>query len=263
MQAETLQPIASLSPWISHFFAIENPLPGPELSLPLIANGLPSLIFQTSDGAFLAGGNGCLETLSLNGQYVAPVHLALRGRFALIACFFRPHVLKSLFGFDAAELTGARLDLDLFGPAKDARLKQRLLDAPSRAARVDLMQTFVRERASRPSSAGNSAASFATRVMFESDGSAGLEMIQDKLRTTERSLQRLFEAEVGVSPRLFARICRFQSAFRRLNEGRFSALGDLAHDAGYADQSHFIRAFKEFAGMGPKEYLKRLAALRE
>lgn len=100
-------------------------------------------------------------------------------------------------------------------------------------------------------------------MILESDGAAALGMIQEKLRTTERSLQRVFEAEVGVFPRLFARICRFQSVFRKLNEGRFSALGDLAHDAGYADQSHFIRAFKEFAGMGPKEYLKRLAALRE
>src|SRR4051812_1291153 len=113
MQAETLQPHASVSPWISHFFAFEADLPESGLILPLIANGLPSLIFQSSDYAFIAGENRFLETLSLNGQYVAPVHLALRGRSSLIACFFRPHVLKSLFGFAAVELTGTRLDLDL------------------------------------------------------------------------------------------------------------------------------------------------------
>jgi AraC-like DNA-binding protein len=263
MQAETLQPHPSLSPWLSHFFACENRRPGTELALPLIANGLPSLIFQASDFPPVADGNGCLETLSLHGQYVAPVQLALRGRFSLLACFFRPHVLKSLFGFEAAELTGARLDLDLFRPAKEARLKDRLLNAAARSERVDLMQSFVRDLVSRQSSAGKSAASFATRAILESDGSIALGSVQERLGTTERSLQRIFDAEVGVSPRLFARICRFQSAFRRLNEGRFSALGDLAHDAGYADQSHFIRAFKEFTGMGPKEYLKRLAALTQ
>lgn len=261
MQAETLPPHPSLAPWLSHFFACENPLPGSELTLPLIANGFPSLIFQASEYAPVAGGNGFLETLSLHGQYVAPVQLALRGRFSLLACFFRPHVLKSLFGFEAAELTGARLDLDLFRPAKEARLKERLLNAASRGERVDLIQDFVRDRISRRPSLGKSAASLATRAILESDGLVALGRVQESLGTTERSLQRLFDAEVGVSPRLFARICRFQSAFRKLNEGRFSALGDLAHDAGYADQSHFIRAFKEFAGMGPKEYLKRLTAL--
>lgn len=262
MHAEILHPHPSLLPWISHFFAIESEGTGPGFILPLIANGLPSLIFQASDGAWLPDENRGLGTLSLNGQYVAPVNLALRGRFAVIACFFRPHVLGSLFGFEPAELTGARVDLDLIASVEGRRLKERLLETPSRSGRVDLMQAFVREARKRPSASGNGAAAFATRTLLESGGSVALETVQTGLRTTERSLQRLFAAEVGISPRLFARICRFQSAFRRLNEGRFSALGDLAHDAGYADQSHFIRAFKEFAGMGPKEYLKKLAALR-
>ena len=263
MRTETLPPRASVSRWISHFFAFENHLPEAGLTLPLIANGFPSLIFQTSDRAWIPGGNGFLETLSLHGQYVAPVHLDLRGRVALIACFLRPHVLKALFGFEASELTGMRVDLDLIRPAKEMRLKERLLEAASRAARMDLLQAFVQELASRSGSAGNPSASLATRTILETGGTVALGKVQASLRTTERSLQRIFDAEVGVSPRLFARICRFQSAFRKLNEGRFLSLGDLAHDAGYSDQSHFIRAFKEFTGLGPKEYLKRLAALPE
>jgi AraC-like DNA-binding protein len=263
MRAETLPPHASVSPWISHFFAFEIEAPAHGFTLPLIANGFPSLIFQTSDRIWIHGENRCLETLSLNGQYVAPVHLDLRGPVSLLACFFRPHVLKALFGFEASELTGARVDLGLIRPARDARLKERLLEAPSPSARADVLRAFVLELASSRSPAGNGPASFATRAILESAGAIALGQIQASMRTTERSLQRIFDAEVGVSPRLFARICRFQSAFRKMNEGRFSALGDLAHDAGYADQSHFIRAFKEFTGMGPKEYLKRLTALKE
>jgi AraC-like DNA-binding protein len=263
MRAETLPAHASVSPWISHFFAFEIDAPAHGFSLPLIANGFPSLIFQISERAWIHGEDRGLETLSLNGQYVAPVRLELMGRVSLLACFFRPHVLKALFGFEASELTGARLDLGLLRPAKDACLKERLLEAPSMDARADILRAFVLDLGSRRSPAGSGAASFATRAILESAGAIALGEIQARMGTTERSLQRVFDAEVGVSPRLFARICRFQSAFRRMNEGRFSALGDLAHDAGYADQSHFIRAFKEFAGMGPKEYLKRLSALRE
>ena len=218
MRAEILHPHPSLLPWISHFFALESEGAGPGFILPLIANGLPSLIFQASDGAWLPDENRGLETLSLNGQYVAPVNLALRGRFALVACFFRPHVLGSLFGFEAAELTGARVDLDLIASEPGKRLKQRLLETPARSDRVDLMQAFVREARKRPPASGNGAAGFATRTLLESGGSVALESVQAGLRTTERSLQRLFAAEVGISPRLFARICRFQSAFRRLNE---------------------------------------------
>jgi AraC-like DNA-binding protein len=262
MRAETLPPHASVSPWVSHFFAFEIEAPAHGFTLPLIANGFPSLIFQVSERAWIHGENRGLETLSLNGQYVAPVHLDLRGRVALLACFFRPHVLKALFGFEASELTGARVDLELIRPARDARLKERLLEATSMAARADILRAFVLDLASRHSATVYGAASFATRAILESAGGIALSDIQARMGTTERTLQRVFDAEVGLSPRLFARICRFQSAFRRMNEGRFTALGDLAHDAGYADQSHFIRAFKEFTGMGPKEYLKRLSALK-
>jgi AraC-like DNA-binding protein len=263
MYAETLRPHPSLLPWISHFFALEGEGPATGFILPLIANGFPSLIFQTSDQAWIPGEDRCMPALSLHGQYVAPIPLALRGRFTLMACFFRPHALGPLFGLDAAGLTGARIDLDSIEPAGSRLLRERLSEARSRDTRADLMQAFVRERRVRRPSAGNGMAAYATRVILESGGSIGPGTLQDRLRTTERSLQRIFAADVGISPRLFARICRFQSAFRRLNEGRFSTLGDLAHDAGYADQSHFLRAFKEFAGMGPKEYLKKLADLRQ
>lgn len=90
MHAETLRPHPSLLPWISHFFAIEQEGSGTGFVLPLIANGFPSLIFHTSDRAWIPEENRCLQDLSLNGQYVAPIHVAFRGRFALIACFSGP-----------------------------------------------------------------------------------------------------------------------------------------------------------------------------
>jgi AraC-like DNA-binding protein len=87
-----------------------------------------------------------------------------------------------------------------------------------------------------------------------------LRSLQEELRTTERSFQRLFEAQIGVSPKVFSRICQFQPAFRQLSQGQFSKLSDIAYDNGYADQSHLIRAFREFTGLTPGEYLERTTA---
>ena len=65
----------------------------------------------------------------------------------------------------------------------------------------------------------------------------------------------MFESNVGISPRLYKRICQFNAAFQQLNQMKFSKLSDIAYEKGYADQSHFVRTFKEFTNITPKEYL--------
>jgi len=61
---------------------------------------------------------------------------------------------------------------------------------------------------------------------------------------------------VGVAPNLYRRICQFNTAFVQLNRRRHQKLSDIAFQNGYADQSHYIRSFKEFTHITPSEYLK-------
>jgi AraC-like DNA-binding protein len=58
---------------------------------------------------------------------------------------------------------------------------------------------------------------------------------------------------VGISPQLFARICRFQASLTQLRTRQYQKFSDLAFEQDYADQSHHIRAFREFAGASPQQ----------
>jgi AraC-like DNA-binding protein len=53
---------------------------------------------------------------------------------------------------------------------------------------------------------------------------------------------------------LFARICRFQASLNQIRNNDYCRLSDIAYENEYADQSHLIRAFKEFAGISPNKY---------
>lgn len=84
---------------------------------------------------------------------------------------------------------------------------------------------------------------------------------QKELFVTERTFQRLFEKSVGLSPNQFRKINQFNKAFQQLNRRQFSSFADIAFENGYADQSHYIRTFKEFTGLTPKEYLDLISGL--
>lgn len=79
--------------------------------------------------------------------------------------------------------------------------------------------------------------------------------VQRELNISERTFQRMFEKNIGLSPNTYRRICQFKSAFTDLNLGNYNNLSDIAFNHGYADQSHYIRAFKEFTQINPSEYL--------
>jgi AraC-like DNA-binding protein len=79
---------------------------------------------------------------------------------------------------------------------------------------------------------------------------------------SRRHLERLFLRDVGLPPKQLARIVRFQRALRLLDGDGDPPRGvRAAHGSGYADQAHFIRDFRAFAGCAPGEHVLRRAEL--
>jgi AraC-like DNA-binding protein len=266
MNLQTPAPDPSLAGFVSQIVLMEVDKPHVDLVLPLIAKGYPSIVFQSVESGSILVEGSAADNLILYGQNLKPIELAFRGRFSILAFFLYPHVLKSVFGFNAWEVTDKYLDLSMMRPARDMNLKEQLLNTPDAAQRLRLLTSFLKalfniNRLSHPGACAvpSDAVSHSTRIIRARKGLVSLKTIQDELGMTERSLQRLFESNVGVSPRLFAKICRFDAVLRQLSGGHFSRLGDLAYDNGFADQSHLIRDFREFTKVTPKEYLKKSA----
>ena len=67
-------------------------------------------------------------------------------------------------------------------------------------------------------------------------------------------LERLFYTEVGLSPKTFIRITRFQEVFKKIRQQGVKDLTGLAYEYGYYDQSHFIRDFQAFSGVNPRKF---------
>ena len=244
-------PCEKISSYVDSILVIEEVLVTNPFTLPLYANGSPTLLFQTAKGTIQNNTNN----LTLFGQTVFPETLTIRDNFTLIAYFFKPFALLSLFGVSAQELTNSPINLNLLDASTIRELQEQLLNAGSTAAMLALLDDYVFSLISK-TKADCQLIRFATLAIAQNASKDALLKVQQELHITERTFQRLFEKNIGIAPSLFRRISQFNNAFQQLNGRQFGKLSDIAFNNGYADQSHYIRAFKEFTGITPKEYLK-------
>lgn len=255
MITKSLLPPAAIASYVSSILTIEYSGGISNFTIPLFANGSPTILFHDEKPIDQIGDSA---NLSLLGQTVLPGHLTFKGAVTLIAYFLHPHALKALFAIDAGELTDRSIDLNYLQLAKQISLQEQLLNAVTLNDRLGILNDFIL-KLSIKDNYDNAKLSFATEALKNNNDPNALSDLQVKLNTSERSLQRLFETNVGVSPKMFKRVWQFHTAFQQLNKYQFDKLTDIAYQHGFADQSHFIRVFKEFTNLTPKEYLQKAA----
>jgi AraC-like DNA-binding protein len=253
---QIIQPHPSISNYVSNIVILEDGDLGNDLLIPLIARGYSSIVFQATGSSSIDGKNNVANSLVLYGQNVKPFQFHASGHLTIIAYFLYPHILKTFFGFDANEVTELSTDLSQSQPARKINLKQQLIDEPSLAGRLLLMNRYVLKLSQLIRTDADHSILFATKTIQKSNGLISLRHLENELHVTERTFQRLFKLHVGVSPKIFSRICQFQSAFQQISSGAHSKLSDIAYDNGFADQSHLNRSFKEFSNCSPGDYLK-------
>jgi AraC-like DNA-binding protein len=174
-------------------------------------------------------------------------------RASVMGVHFRPGGAVPFLGVPAGDLCDAHAALeDLWGA--DARaLRERLLEARDPDARFRALERALLARLARPV-ARHRAVSLALRA-FEAPFCESVADVTEKTGLSPRRFIELFRDEVGLTPKLYCRIQRFQDSLRRVGSRRHVPWADLAAQAGYCDQAHFNRDFRAFAGLSPGEYL--------
>jgi methylphosphotriester-DNA--protein-cysteine methyltransferase len=76
-------------------------------------------------------------------------------------------------------------------------------------------------------------------------------------------LERQFLKIIGLTPKSYSRIARFQNVMQALKYAAFHPWPSLALDCGYYDQAHFIKEFKAFTGATPSEFVARQNQIAE
>jgi AraC-like DNA-binding protein len=86
-------------------------------------------------------------------------------------------------------------------------------------------------------------------------GAVRMEELARALDLSLSALERRFHKKLGTSPRKFASIVRMRHVLQLRRAG--GSLTEIAHQAGYCDQSHFIKDFKSFTGLAPESFFRQ------
>ena len=155
----------------------------------------------------------------------------------------------ALFG-TVEDLNDAVVPLDAALGGSAAHLMDRLAETPSWEARLDLLDEALGSGDSVPALAPEVA--WLRRRLLACHGRARVEPLMDKTGWSRRHVTERFRRQLGLSPKAYARLLRFEHASALLSEQPpRRTLADVAMEAGYYDQSHLTRDFVALAGMTP------------
>lgn len=245
-------PNAALSACIRTTLVLEGFSSPEDRALPLFTNGMPALYCRMEKEP---DGLERIAQLALMGRSIPDDHWQIGSSTTVIVYFFQPFALPCLFNIAAAQLTEQPFDLHGWKPHKVNALRTRMAYAATTAAKTealdDLLLLQLREQGQVCESIR-----YATDRIMEHPDNETLSGLPAELALHKRTFQRMFRKYVGITAGQFRRICQFQQSFTQLKAGRFNDLADVAYDNGFADPSHFIRSFKEFAQTTPYSYLR-------
>ncbi len=233
-------------------FTVRRELPHPDGVL--IFNLGPPIAITGGDGAVLRVGPG--EAFAA-GAHLRPALSQSDGAQAGVHVYLPLTTLRRLLGVPMSELADRAVSLDSACGAEARGLGPRLAECADREARATLLDEALAHRLSQ-------AAPLDRRLARGLDalrawpGRDVAEIARDVGWSAKHFRARMQDA-AGVGPRCFRRLLRFQSLLAAVGRaGEAPDWAGLALDAGYCDQAHMIREFREFSGLTPRTYLARI-----
>ncbi len=167
---------------------------------------------------------------------------------------FKPGGAFPFLGLPACELDDQCVALeDLFGESARS-LRYRLLEAATPKEKFAAAEQWLYARLAKPLER-HPAVEFATAQLLHGSLGAPLSRLLDRIGYSQRHFNQLFADEVGLTPKRFLRVRRFQRVISLIPGGKSVGWAELALRCGYYDQAHFVHDFRSFSGLTPSAYL--------
>lgn len=239
-------PKNELCPYVRYYWVLESDKPFSVLTFPI---GCPQMIFHRRSPLFISELSSRQDKFTISGQVNFPAHIASDGDTEMIVAVFYPHTIGMFIDTPPSAFYNKEISGYDIGNKQLNLLAARIFDCADSDTAISLIEQWLTARIA-PSlnieKIGTSLSALLRSPSTSVDNLAGIACLSKK------QYGRLFREYVGMNPKEYGRIARFQRALRMMQLGSRDYVG-IAYASGYSDQSHFIRDCRQFSGMTPKQ----------
>jgi AraC-like DNA-binding protein len=192
----------------------------------------------------------------ISGERIEPIVIDEIGYVHLVGVRLQAGGAWPFLGIPLREFTDQVVELETIFGREINDLRDRLGEAANDDARFDLLESWLIQRA-RTRTQPTRSVSYALRMINGGLDAVRIGKIADTIGISHKHLLREFDRCVGLTPKLFARLCAFQRVIRSVGQKAEVDWAGTAATCGYHDQAHLIHEFRAFSGLTPAHYLTK------
>lgn len=189
----------------------------------------------------------------ISGPHANFVVIDTSAQASTIGVHFKPGGASPFLNLPANELRNEHMSLDTLWGTKAVEMREQLLEAETPADKFKIVERYLIQRMIH-STTRHSAVVFALRKFQTSSHEWKIADVTEEIGLSSRRFIQVFKEEVGLTPKQFCRIQRFQNVLRLIEGEEQVDWTEIALTCGYYDQAHFIHDFRSFSGFSPTTY---------
>jgi AraC-like DNA-binding protein len=231
-------------------YPMERLVPDGGIELIVDLTPTPKTIFGTADRRRVT----TVARAWISGQRSGPLIFEAAKGSRMIGARFRPGGAWPFLPMPVAEINDLVVEMgDVWGGGAAASLRDRLLECGTVETRFAVLEETLIARAAGRLQLPRAVIG-AVDATMRAPGALAVRSLARSLGVSQTRLVAQFKAHVGLRPKAFARVCRFQQAVRLAARDPRRSWTELAHDAGYYDQAHFVHEFQALSGLTPTRW---------
>lgn len=273
---DIIKPCSLLEPFIKYYWILDYESRVVE-PIRVIPYGCVQFTFYLGERINSLGSNNdssYKDQAVVTGQISSFFDVVPQGKIRLITIVFKPFGAKPFFDFPIFEIQNNIIPIKDINNKEWLDLENRLGDCVDNKSIVSCLENNLLKKLEKNtlfnsySSINNERIMLAINRIDDSKGTINIKDLSSLACLSDKQFNRIFADYVGMNPKNFLRIIRYQSVLLKLQNSIIKATKavdflDLVYDCGYYDQSHLINNFKEFTGYTPKEYIKLFSPCSE
>lgn len=256
MVHQIFDPTSDLRPFVQCYWSLEGPRIATPTNNTIVPDGSMKLIFHYGDPYThfpKQGGPVALPRCFLIGQLTRPFEVGPTGKTGTFFVRFHPDGFLPFAPAPIRTMENAAIPLEVLFGDEGKDLEQQIMNARATPERITVIEAFLLNRLT-DAKADNFLVKASVETILKAKGHPSIDEISNLMNINRRQLERKFSAMIGLSPKQLSKIARLQATLKLLRAKKTGSLTTLAYEGNYYDQAHFIRDFREFTGITPKEF---------